>query len=637
MAYATGYEGGYGDTLGPADLLVEVAFATDPGATPAWTDISAYLEGELSTFRGRSMETERYRTGTLDLTLQNEDRRFDPANTASPYYPNVVPMRRIRVRASYNAATYDVFSGYIDSWDQSYEHPQVAHCRVSASDLFKVLNQIEMPGSAYEVEVRADAPFAWYRLGDPQDTTTLRDSAGNNHLPIENSPELGVPGLTVRDSDTAALFDTAARGAQRTGNATVTGPPFTVELMFQTDGAPSGVGIIGEVSTSYTFAGVPSSGWSVERDIGTDDIRFTVLPLGGTPTVVGVTGDAFDGSPHHIAFSWAADGTLKGYFDGVEQGSGSVAAGGGFSSPVTTILGAGRGTTTGVEAVVGTYDEIAVYNTVLSPARVAAHASARAVAWAGDLSGARINRILDAAGIPAADRSIDTGVAVLQGSDVGGTALAMLQAVEETEQGRLFITTDGKVRFISREAIIKSPYTVTQATFGDSGAELEYGDLKYRYDDTTIVNEVTVSRSDGVAQTVKDTASQTKYLRRSMVLAGLLHASDQTSTDLANWKLGHYKEPILRATQLRLEPDAGNESTHYPQVLGRELVDRVTVKRRPQSVGAAIDQETHIESIGHRVGAVTWKTDWNLSPADTVPIGVWDQATALWDVAKWGM
>jgi len=610
-------------------VTVEVALTTDPGATPTWTDISAYLEDSIATWRGRSQETDQYRTGTLELSLQNEDRRFDPTNTAGPYYPNVLPMRKIRVRATYSATTYDLFTGYVDGWDQGYEHPGVAHCTVRASDMMKVLAQIDMPTSAYMVEVKADSPVAWYRLGDPVGATQLRDSAGINHLPIEVTPTLGVAGLTVRDADTAASFSTTLEGAQRQGAPTVTGPPMTFEMIYRGPFG-SGLGFYGEVG----LASSPLRGWSVQYNGGTNKVDLTLITAAATGTV-STTSGLTDSNPHHIAFTWDAGGSVRAYFDGVLQTTGSVAVGT-FPSSVYAILGAGRASVSGTSAVTGTWDEIAIYNTALSATRIAAHAAARATAWSGDLSGARINRLLDAAGIPTADRNIDTGTAVLQGADVGGTLLSMLQAVERTEQGRLFVTGDGKLRFIGRAALIQAPYTTSQATFGDSGAELEYGDLQYRYDDQSIVNEVTVSRANGVAQTASDPTSKTRYLRRTMVVDGLLHSSDDTSLDLANYLLAHYKDPLLRATQLKLEPDAGNETTHYPQVLGRELAQRVTVLRRPQSVGAAISQESLIESVAHRISrGVHWETTWDLSPADTQSYGVWDSSVALWDTARW--
>jgi hypothetical protein len=181
----------------------------------------------------------------------------------------------------------------------------------------------------------------------------------------------------------------------------------------------------------------------------------------------------------------------------------------------------------------------------------------------------------------------------------------------------LFVTGAGLVRFIARDSLLKAPYTTSQGTFGDSAAELEYGDLSYEYNDALIFNEIHVSRSGGTVVVVEDTTSQTRYLRRTKTLDGLLHEDDSTSVDLANWVLAHYKDPTLRVTGMRLEPSAGNETTHFPHALGRELLDRVTVLRRPQNLGPAISQESMIQGITHTVTAVEWVTSWDLSPAET--------------------
>lgn len=610
-------------------ITLEVAFTTNPGATPSWTDISAYLEGAMAIHRGRSQESEAFRAGTLELTLQNEDRRFDPSYTSSPYYPNVVPMRRVRARAVYSAVTYDLFNGYVDGWDQLYEHPGVAHCRLTATDALKVLANVELAASAYAAEVLADSPAAWYRLGEPVGSARFLDSVGTLHLDITASaPTLGVPGMVTNDPDTAVDFSGGThQGATRgPGLPSVTGAPFTFEMIFRAP-SPSGASLYGEVND---VGGL--KGWAVELD-GSWHPKITVITATASGSVT-TTSDITDGNPHHVAFTWTAGGTLTAYFDGVAQATAAVVAGT-FPSPSYAVLSGAIIPVSGGTSAGGTYDEVAVYPTALSAARIAAHSSARAAPWNGDLSGARVGRILDAAGWPAADRLIDTGVAVLQSAELGGTALAALRKVEETERGRLFVTAAGLVRFISREMLIQAPYTTSQATFGDSGAELEYADLRYRYDDSTIANDIVVSRLNGTTQRATDATSVAAYLRRSKVINGLLHQSDVTSADLANWELAHYKDPLLRATEVRLEPDAGNDTTHYPQALGRELSDRVTVRRRPQSVGSAIDQDAWVESINHQATALGWKTDWNLSPADAAATaGIWD--TGLWDSAKWG-
>lgn len=52
------------------------------------------------------------------MILNNTDRRFDPSY-ASPYYPNVVPMRRVRDRTVQPAVTYDLFEGFVEDWGQT--------------------------------------------------------------------------------------------------------------------------------------------------------------------------------------------------------------------------------------------------------------------------------------------------------------------------------------------------------------------------------------------------------------------------------------------------------------------------------------------------------------------------------------
>ncbi len=63
-------------------------------------NITAYVR-EASTARGAQRELQRVEAGTASLTLSNRDGRFTPFNSASPYYPFILPMRRIRIRAGF--------------------------------------------------------------------------------------------------------------------------------------------------------------------------------------------------------------------------------------------------------------------------------------------------------------------------------------------------------------------------------------------------------------------------------------------------------------------------------------------------------------------------------------------------------
>lgn len=136
-------------TAADLTVVVEIAFATDPFDTPTWTDVSEYVEA-LSGARGKGRVLDQMPAGTCDVVLDNTDGRFDPNNTSSPYYPNVLPMRRIRVRVGtdeyvdeyedeYTGDTYPLFSGFILSWPQEFLG-QTSWVSVHAVDGIKVCN-----------------------------------------------------------------------------------------------------------------------------------------------------------------------------------------------------------------------------------------------------------------------------------------------------------------------------------------------------------------------------------------------------------------------------------------------------------------------------------------------------------------
>ncbi|MEW6472739.1 MAG: LamG-like jellyroll fold domain-containing protein [Actinomycetota bacterium] len=469
-------------------------------------------------------------------------------------------------------------------------------------------------------EVAVDSPALWWRLGDPVASGVATEHvAGLRNLSKVGSPTFGVPSLAINEPDSAVKFPTVNDGLQ--GVFPEGSFPFTtaatMELLFRYESASLAApnSMLAVVSSLGGFF----SGLQIMLNTSGGFDVTAANNAGGNYSAWTAGFDYRDQQTHHVALVAEAGSAIKIYIDSVDRAATPVTFTGSMASSDKWLAAVGAVDYPPYILSGGqmTVDEFALYTHALSAARITAHRDAAITAWRGDTSGARINRILDAIGWPAADRQIDTGVAVLQSAELGGTALEALQRIAETEQGRLFVTTDGKIRFIARDNLLRAPYTTSQATFGDDGSELEYGDLSYDDSDRTIYNEAQVSRSNGTVQIVRDTTSQSRYLRRTLVLSGLLHQNDSTSRDLASWIVSRYKDPFRRATGVRLEPSAGNETSHFPHALGRELVDRVTVKRRPQNLGPPIEQQVHIEGITHEVTAVEWVTTWDLSPAET--------------------
>lgn len=122
---------------------VEVEFVAG-----VWTDVSAYVAGEqeMGGQRLRASEFEDVSPGTWRVVFRNDDGRFTPDNAASPYYPNVVEAKRIRVSITKGATTYPRFFGFISAWEPSF--PNVDSYQgvvtVSAADALSVMASTSM-------------------------------------------------------------------------------------------------------------------------------------------------------------------------------------------------------------------------------------------------------------------------------------------------------------------------------------------------------------------------------------------------------------------------------------------------------------------------------------------------------------
>jgi hypothetical protein len=103
------------------------------------TDVTNYV-ASVSVNRGKSRELDRYTTGNVVVNLHNDTRIFDPFNTASPYYGNIVPRKQLVIETNGNR----IFSGYIDDWDFSYDISGKSYATVSALDGFMLLAATEL-------------------------------------------------------------------------------------------------------------------------------------------------------------------------------------------------------------------------------------------------------------------------------------------------------------------------------------------------------------------------------------------------------------------------------------------------------------------------------------------------------------
>lgn len=151
-----------------------------------FSDVSAYVR-DVSVRRGRQRAVDRFTAGTATVVLTNTDARFDPRNTSGPYaaagVSGVVPMRPIRISATYAGTTYRLFTGYIDSLSYDYA-PGLddATVTLACSDGMKLLSQTD--GAVPQVTALTNATAASTTVT----VTTDQSNTSTNGYTIVTTP-----------------------------------------------------------------------------------------------------------------------------------------------------------------------------------------------------------------------------------------------------------------------------------------------------------------------------------------------------------------------------------------------------------------------------------------------------------------
>jgi hypothetical protein len=237
------------------------------------------------------------------------------------------------------------------------------------------------------------------------------------------------------------------------------------------------------------------------------------------------------------------------------------------------------------------------------------------------LTGARINAVLDAIGWPADLRNIDDGhelVQALASDDVADVdALTLIRDAERTEPGFVFVDGGGRIVFHDRQRRLQPPYTTVQATFCDADniadGRLPYKRLKTRQ--SQILNDVRIGPRDLATQTATDDDSIARFSQRTDGPTPTLHTTEAKAKSAANWRLSRSKDRVTRFEELELELNADPEL--WKQALARKIGDRIAVIRTPQGGTAPETTECHIENIALDIGpGVAGTCVWRLSPAD---------------------
>jgi len=226
---------------------------------------------------------------------------------------------------------------------------------------------------------------------------------------------------------------------------------------------------------------------------------------------------------------------------------------------------------------------------------------------AGQLSGARVNALLDAVNWPLSLRDIDAGDSTLQ-ADPGGSrnVLDALTTVENSEFGGIFIDAESNVRFISRDNLISNPATSVY-TFSDTGSNISYTNAIVAFDDTNIMNDITVTRLGGTAQNAFNQASIDKYFLHSGTREGILVQTDAEALNQARGILATRKDPEVRIDSIELNLYDDTNPNKPKAGIDIELLDGITItKTMPGS--SSVTQPSLVNAINHDITKSSWNT-----------------------------
>ena len=265
-------------------------------------------------------------------------------------------------------ATTNTNALYLGSWDGGEEffkgtidEPAVYGSVLSAP---RIAAHYEVgsgspPPPSYSTAVNADTPVSYWRLGETSGTSA-GDERGANPGTYQNSPTLGTTSLLASDTANKAVsFDGTNDSVKVPSSSSL---QLTSSLSLEAWVKPA------SLPTSGNFASILTKAESYSLQFNGPRLEFTIMQGGVRKRLQAPEGAIVVDQTYHVVGTY--DGTTQRlYINGTQVASTAL------SGPATTntnalYLGSWDG---GEEFFKGTIDEPAVYGSVLSAPRIAAH------------------------------------------------------------------------------------------------------------------------------------------------------------------------------------------------------------------------------------------------------------------------
>lgn len=229
---------------------------------------------------------------------------------------------------------------------------------------------------------------------------------------------------------------------------------------------------------------------------------------------------------------------------------------------------------------------------------------------AGQTTAQRITSLLDQGDWPGGMRDISTTATTTVQADTGTsrTVLAACQTVEGTELGAFFMNQNGAATFYSRNDIITLSGG-TPTTFSDTGAggTVKYQSVSFDLSDFGLINQCSVTRTGGTAQTDSDATSIATFFPHSRTRTSIAE-TDADALSQAQMIIASRKEVgnDLRMESLTIDAADGSDTARVTAALDLDIFSPITVIQTLE--GGTVTSNTVVTGVAYDISPNTFFT-----------------------------
>lgn len=220
-------------------------------------------------------------------------------------------------------------------------------------------------------------------------------------------------------------------------------------------------------------------------------------------------------------------------------------------------------------------------------------------ATAGQDTGTRIGKILDAISFPASMRTLATGNSLCQ-ADPGTNraSLSALKNAEFSEQGAFYIDGSGNAIFKNRNSVVSS-IAATPIEFNQTTG-IPYRNLVFAFDDKLIINQAQMTRVGGTMQSAQNATSIAKYFAHGYNQTDLVIDTDANALNIASTYVATRAETTIRIDAMTV--DLLDPAVPTDTMIGLDYFDNCKITN-VQPDGSTIVKTLQVQGLAWNITA----------------------------------